>query len=420
MTADPEHETSHLARADAVRAYQVALADHLSWRGGVDARLAQLLLQAPSFVMAHVLRAYRLVCSRDPRQARPAQAIVARAAALQPDRIERLHLSAIAAAARGDFAHAKQHLDMLLALRPRDLLALSVANTFDHYDGDPRRMRDRVTAVLPAWSAGEADFHVVLALQAFALEECGELAGAECAARQALAIDPLDIRAQHVMAHVFEMTGRPEAGLRWFEEQAAHHQVDRHLTRHCQWHLALFHLVLGQTRQALALYDELVRGNTTRDVADLIDASALLWRLRLRGTETGPRAVALAAAWTPHVVDRFSSFNDLHAMLAFVAAGQWARAQWLEAELMSHRQAPTRYGSTTRAAGLQACRALMAFGRGQDALAITLLSEVATRSHCIGGSHAQRDVLYLTLQQALERLRHLGRAPSRIPHSAAA
>ena len=49
----------------------------------------------------------------------------------------------------------------------------------------------------------------------------GDCDAAEELARAALAIDPLDVRAQHVMAHVFEMTDRPAEGLGWMREHAA-------------------------------------------------------------------------------------------------------------------------------------------------------------------------------------------------------
>jgi hypothetical protein len=38
-------------------------------------------------------------------------------------------------------------------------------------------------------------------------------------------------------------------------------------------------------------------------------------------------------------------------------------------------------------------------------LAITLLASLPPESHRLGGSHAQRDVLHLTMRRAVERLR---------------
>ena len=283
--------------------------------------------------MAHVLQAYLLLSSRDPRRVRLARPVLARAAGLPANERERLHLAAIAAALADDYERAKARWGELLRLHPRDVLALQVAHAFDYLTGDLARMNDRVAAVLPAWSSDLPGYHAVLAMHAFSLEECGEYERAEQAARAALALNAFDARAHHVMAHVFEMTERPDAGVRWMNEHIAYWGANTVVATHCWWHLALFHLAQGQVDQALALYDRRIRAGHSSGIADLIDAAALLWRVELRGGNTGTRWGELAAAWAPHIDDGFCSFNDLHAMLAFVGARDWDRAQRLELAL---------------------------------------------------------------------------------------
>jgi hypothetical protein len=218
-------------------------------------------------------------------------------------------------------------------------------------------------------------------------------------------MNPLDARAHHVLAHVFEMTGRAAEGARWMTAHRAIWSADSVAATHCWWHLALFQLASRQTDRALALYDERIRAGGSAEVSDLIDASALLWRVQLEGGEVGRRACDLADAWAPHIDDRFCSFTDLHAMLAFVAARDWRRAKRLERLLAAAQKLPTRHGETTRRLGLPACRALLAFGRGDDALAVSLLATLPPLARRLGGSHAQRDVLHLTLLRAVERIR---------------
>ena len=119
-----------------------------------------------------------------------------------------------------------------------------------------------------------------------------------------------------------------------------------------------------------------------------------------------------ATAWSAHIDDGFCSFSDLHAMLAFVGARDWDRAQRLEQSLTRAQSMPTRHGETTRQLGLHACRALIAFGHGDKALAITLLAGLPALAHRLGGSHAQRDVLHLTLMHAVEHMRRPARRRS--------
>jgi hypothetical protein len=210
------------------------------------------------------------------------------------------------------------------------------------------------------------------------------------------------------------MADRPEAGERWLRAHADGWSIETLVATHAWWHLALFELAQGRGNDALGTYDARIR-RTPGDasIADLIDGSALLWRLQLAGVDPGARWRELAEGWAPHVEDRFCTFSDLHAMLAFVGAGDVARAMRLERVLADAQADRTRHGGTTRAIGLRAGRALIAFGRGAHALAVRGLASLPGLASPIGGSHAQRDVLTLTLLQAVQRIRRPGRASLR-------
>jgi tetratricopeptide (TPR) repeat protein len=389
----------------ALEAFERALAAFQSWRSGPEGHLAPALQHAPAVVMAHVLQAYLYLCSRDPARVRSASSVLARAARLPANARERLHLAAIAAALADDYERAKALLGDLLRQQPRDVLALQVAHAFDYATGDLARMGNRVPHVLPAWSSDLPGYHAVLAIQGFELVECGDFERAEEFCQQALALNLFDARAHHALAHVFEMTGRAEAGVHWMNQRIAYWAADTVVATHCWWHLALFHLAQGHVDRALQLYDRRVRAGHSLEVADLIDAAALLWRIELQGGNTGARWGELASAWVPHIADGFCSFNDLHAMIAFVGARDWDLAQRLERELAQRQSQRTRHGETTLRVGLPACRALIAFGRGDYTRAVSLLANLPALAHRIGGSQAQRDVLHLTLQQAVECIR---------------
>ena len=389
----------------ALEAYERALATSQSWRSGAMDPLDVALQEAPAFVMAHVLT--RVDAPGQPRSAThfcgTSGAGARRHATGEPAR---------AAASRGNRRRARrrlrtrqERLGEVLNEHPRDVLALQVAHALDYLTGDIDWMRERVRAVLPAWSSDLPGYHAVLAMHAFSLEESGEYARAEQVAHEALALDPTDARAHHVMAHVFEMTDRAGAGVRWMNEHKAGWSEGTAVVTHCWWHVALFHLAQGEIGRVLSVYDRRIRGSHSSEVADLIDASSLLWRVDMYGGATGERWIELADAWAPHIDDRFCSFNDVHAMMAFVGARDWDRAQRLERALLASHSQPTRHGDTTRQLGLTVGRALMAFGRGNDTLATTLLASLPALAHRLGGSHAQRDVLHLTLMRAIERIR---------------
>lgn len=393
------------ATASALEGFEQALATFQSWRGEPARTIAAALEEAPPFVMAHVLQGYLLVCTREPASVRAASPVYENAARLRCNRRERLHVAALGAAVSDDYERAKSIFGELLGEYPRDALALQVAHAFDYLTGDLAGLTGRVSDVLSAWSPDLPGYHAVLAMHAFGLVEAGEHGRAEAAAREALALDALDARAYHALAHVFEATQRPMEGLRWMREHIAGWDGDTTVATHCWWHLALFHLQRGDIAGALSLYDQRIRARQPSPLSDLIDASALLWRIGLQNGDTGKRWAELAADWAPRLADGFCTFSDVHAMMAFVGARNWSLASRLVSELDASQSTPTRYAATTRLVGLPACRALLAFGQGEFAGTINLLSKLPPVAHRLGGSHAQRSVIQLTLRAALDAAR---------------
>ena len=397
------------ATPSAALAYEQALAASLAWRADTTLQLDAALREAPQFVMAHALRAYQLIASRDPQQHRAARPLLERSPGWRADWHERTHLAAIAAALDDDLVRMRAHLDELLDARPHDLLALQVSQTIDYMVGDSRRMLARVDSVLRRLPAGLPGRASVLAMQAFAGVENAESARAEAAAYSALEIDPRDARAHHAMAHVLEMGNRHGEGVRWMNENREAWAHGTTFATHGSWHLALFHLAGEDAGAALSIYDRHLGGTRSAALADLIDAASLLWRIALRGHDVGARAIELADAWETHIDDRHCSFSDLHAMLAFGLAGDGARADRLERALVHSAAQASRHGATTLELGLPGVRALRAFVRGDASLAMALLASLPPLVHQLGGSHAQRDVVHLTLRAAIERARRPGR-----------
>jgi hypothetical protein len=238
-------------------------------------------------------------------------------------------------------------------------------------------------------------YHAVLAMQAFALEESGEYGRAEEAALGALDREPLDLGAHHAIAHVHEMRGDPEAGIRWMGKRSAYWAVTGAAATHHWWHLALFHLERGDKAHALRIYDRRIAALPSQ-LSELIDASGLLWRLELAGAAPGARWQTLAERWTPFADDAFCPFNDLHAMMAFAGAGRDDLAQRLLDATRRTAARPGAVGAMARLVSEPAGRAIRAFGLGDYASAEQLLRALPPVSHRIGGSHAQRDVLELT------------------------
>jgi tetratricopeptide (TPR) repeat protein len=265
-------------------------------------------------------------------------------------------------------------------------------------------LRDRVARVLPYWNESAPGFGFVRGMHAFGLEECGDYVHAEQAGRRALELNARDPWAVHAVAHVMEMQGRLAEGIDWLESRAPDWSPDNGFAFHNWWHLALYYLDLGEHAKVLELYDRRIRPGRSQVILEMIDATAMLWRLHLRGVDVGDRWTELADAWEPLAADAHYAFNDTHAMMAFVAAGRAATARTLLAALRARAD----HGGGTNAAmtrevGLPVCVALAAFGRGEWDVVIEMLRPVRLVAHRFGGSHAQRDILSLTLVEAALR-----------------
>jgi predicted Zn-dependent protease len=260
-------------------------------------------------------------------------------------------------------------------------------------------LRDRIAQALPYWNHGLPGYGYLLGMQAFGLEETGNYGRAEDVGRHALALDARDPWAVHAVQHVFEMQGRIHDGIEWLNATSPN-WADSALAFHNWWHLALHQLELGDIPAALDVYDRLVHPKPTAVVLELIDASQLLARIALRGGTVGSRWQALADCWAQTAEGGFYVFNDLHALLAYAFAGRDQDTRRLLSALEKSAHGTGTNAENVRAVGLPIALAVVAMAAGRPAEAVERLLPIRSRSYRIGGSHAQRDLVQLTVAGA--------------------
>jgi tetratricopeptide (TPR) repeat protein len=392
--------------AKSLDVYEQALRALNSYRGDPVAIIDQVLAGDPDFTMGHVLRAQVQITMWERSVLPGVQAVIARLDELHGrmnDR-ERRHARALKRWAAGDWEGHRAELDRLLAVWPRDLLALQVGHVADFFHGDRDNLRGRVARALPAWNRGDEGYGFLLGMQAFGLEECGAYGEAEEAGRRAQELEADDCWAQHALAHVMEMQARQEEGIAFMAERKAHWaQEDNGFAFHNWWHTALYNLDQGRPERALEIYDQGVRPQPSEIRLMMLDAAALLWRMHLRRLDTGQRWEELADCFQQGDENGFYAFNDMHAMTAFVAAGRTAAAAGLLKAVEASAAESGTNGPMAREAGLPIVRAIEAFGREKYAEVVNLLMPVRYRANVFGGSHAQRDIVHRTLLEAALR-----------------
>ncbi len=385
------------ATAAAIDHYEQAAHELRCLIGDPLATIDRALADAPAMSIAHTLRAWLHLLGTEASALATARNAADAAVRHAGTERERMHAQAAALVAAGRWRDGARLLEDLSARHPRDVLALQAGHQLDFFVGDSRMLRDRIARVRLHWNDAMPGHHAVLGMHAFGLEECGDYAQAERTGRRAIELQPRDTWAWHAVAHVHEMRNAPQDGIAWLEPNAAHWSRDSFFAVHNWWHLALFKLEEDRHDEVLAMYDASIGGPGSGVVLDMIDQSALLWRLALRGVDVGERWKPLAERWAPHAASGNYAFNDLHAMMAFASADRAELAEQLRESQRATLGGDGDNRAFTAEVGESATRAVQAFVAGDFATVVALLRPIRSHAHRFGGSHAQRDLLALTL-----------------------
>lgn len=390
-----------------VEALDRAVAEYYAWKGDPIATLQAAVDADPAFTLgaSAIAALYALNGFRGDHPAVATALGAAEAAIAGASARERRHLAAAKAWAAGAIIGATDVWEDILLDHPTDALALRFAHDSYFYLGHSLSIRDSVARVLPAWDREGPNYGYVLGQYAFGLEEAGELGKAERVAREAIARNAEDGWAVHAVAHVLETESRQAEGIDFLKTSRPAWSKAHALSVHNGWHLALYLIEEGRFDETLADYDRFVAPKLAGDaLLDLVDASALLWRLELAGADVGDRWGPLARQWLTHVDDHVLVFNDLHLALAVARAGDAEGVARLRASLDDYQ----RLGAgdnreITLDVGRRVVDGALAFAQGDYAHTIERILPVRFKVIRIGGSHAQRDLVTQTLIAAAER-----------------
>jgi tetratricopeptide (TPR) repeat protein len=386
--------------ADAVALLDGAIEDLAALAGDPVADAEAAVAADDSLVLGHIYRAYLQLYGTTPEGVTAASEILKRLDETVMGERELHHLRAARHWAEGNWEATTRSLERALLCHPRDLLALKVAQDLYFFLGNRLELRDTAARLLPAWPRDLPGWGYVQGIYAFGLEENADYRQAESRARAALDHNPKDVWSVHALAHVFEMEGNQRDGVDFLTASAPDWSPS-FFAIHNWWHRGLYHLELGEIDEALALYDHPIRGGRSTEWLDVVDAAALLWRLSLFGADVTERAERLAADIDDLVSSPVYIFNDWHAVMSFGLAGDFLRTERVIAS-NRHLTAPTNAGAAARA-GLALLEAFGAFAAGRPDRAIDLLIDIRPRANAVGGSHAQRDIIDLTLIAAAAR-----------------
>ena len=392
--------------AEALEHYETALTQLQSYTGDPIATLHQALQADPEFALGHLFAALATYTASEQRYLPAVRESVAKATELEGrmNSRERGLLAAAQLLADGRWRESSQALDSVLCEYPRDALAIQIAHLMDFFQGDALNLRNRISRVLPHWSERTPGYSYILGMHAFGLEECNQYAEAERTGRRALDLQPRDGWAVHAVTHVMEMQGRITEGIEWLQSREGDWAPDSPFAPHNWWHLALFRMDRGEFDAALSLFDQKVMPQSDMMLV-LIDATALLWRLQLEGANVGDRFERVADVWQAKLKEEagFYAFNDAHAAMSFAATGRGKEIARLQRAMRKAARGAGSNAMMTRDVGLPLAEGFSAFARAQYADAVAAIEAVRDSANRFGGSHAQRDLLTLTMIEAAIR-----------------
>ncbi|MEO0381690.1 MAG: tetratricopeptide repeat protein, partial [Pseudomonadota bacterium] len=372
------------------------------WNGMIRAFLAHgtatpthlgaVLTGAPDFAMGHAAKGlFSLMMGRRELNAvarEAGQTAVAALAASGGHTRERLWVRALGEWLDGRPSGAIAAMERILVDHPTDTLSAKVSHAIRFILGDGVGMRASIENVLDAHKGHDLEGYV-LGCHAFTLEETGEYDAAEAAGLKGLTLAGDDAWGLHAVAHVYDMTARPDYGIALIENNCSAWDHCNNFRYHVWWHKALLHLDRGETDVVLAIYDAQVRADKTDDYRDMANATSLLMRLELEGVNVGARWDELADLAQNRTDDGCLVFADLHYMLALGAAGrsdaQSAMTTRFARDAVRSGEMPARVANP----GQAALSGLNAFSEGRYEQAFKNLAAARPGMQTIGGSHAQ-------------------------------
>ncbi len=387
------------ASAEALAAYDRAVDHQLhAWPGGLDALDAALQLD-PDFALAHSTRALVLQSQGRGPEARAAVQRARECSVRSSDR-EQAHIGAIGHAVEGRasaalaavLAHAEHWpadaLVLSMALGAFGLIALSGAA-----DHDQQRLA-LVRQIAPHYAE---DNPWMLAHRSWSLTEAGSPDAGLPLVQRSLALRRANGNAAHVLMHAHFERAEPEAALRFVDDWLQQYPANAMLFGHLHWHAALCEIELGDIDAAVAR----LLGRITPHLQDALplvgmtDTASLLWRLRLQGRSgwSWQAARAYAAARFP---SGGNVFAELH--LAMLAAGTGDASALRAGYERLQRQADA--GHAGAPVAMQWVTGLQALLEGDLDAARSGLAACCAEAPRLGGSHAQRTVVDLTLAHA--------------------
>ena len=377
--------------------------------------LKAALVEDPDMPAAHAIRGLVLCNGRNARFKKLIEKSLAAAKTYYSDVSprEQILIDILAETVENRPYAALELYENLLVRWPTDAFAHKMAQLEYYRLGDGVGMRRLADQAASAWSDDRPAYSTFLAIRSFAHEETANFVDAEQYGRDSVARDHSEAWGTHAVAHIMLMRNRPVEGIAWLDDLSPNWEGMNAFIHHLWWHYCLFLLDRGDTEKLLAFYDShvwnpqaLLHQMNPDYYVDLENAASLLMRFELRGIQVGERWQALSNSAESRLECSESPLTSAHAALVFAAIGDQTRYTALIQEMTDFAATDNGpLGATVQDLALPCAFACIAHRRKDWTAVVAALLPKSQTLWGLGGSHAQCDIFYQLLADAL---RHLG------------
>lgn len=404
----------------AIRFVEEACHHYLSFEEGALQHISRALAAQPDFIFGHILRALILCTHAQGCASDEAHAALQKAKLKLPlanDREQAL-FAIVQMLLAGQFHSALLLLDRLLVEYPTDIIAIHIAHQLDLYLGNDTKLRDRIARVMPHWHVHLPGYAHLLGCFAYGQAQLQQFAEAE-----QLACTALELRQQNgwaicARALSLYMQGKINEGIEWLLSCKSYWSSAVHLGASPRWALGLFYFEKAEYNSILALLDDFAI-ERPMPLAELGDATSLLWRLYLHGVDIQAPLAIIHSRWLQlcqegalRYMGHGTVLHAMHAAMAFALGCDDPAAlfniQFPQSNSHTDQTAPAGHLYSEPDADLEFIRCLsygfMAYCKGQYGETLRQLECVDAQLARLGGNLAQREIIRLTLIEAAFRL----------------
>lgn len=216
-------------------------------------------------------------------------------------------------------------------------------------------------------------------------------------AEKAISENSRDIYSLHALVHYLHMDGDNIGIITYLEKCKVVWIENNGMNMHIFWHLSLAYLNLLDVNISFGYFKDFYSLKPSPIGEYDLDAANYLWRLFLLD-ESNEHVIKelekCSMQWAPSIGNSISYFNDMHAMLCFVAIKNTTFCtKTLNKDIIHFND------EKANSAGREILQALYHYKEKNYQKSINHISKVNDFSS-IGGSYAQREVIYLTLAKA--------------------